>query len=188
MARPRLPGWPLESRSNAGSREMITGPGNGTSQNPAYRPSPAFFFQYGIVTSNCVPLYRAAPQTGQVMGPREEGRVTGNSPQLEPREARALEEFVHKVRERLGENLVALKLFGSKATGRGAPDSDIDVLVVVNGAGAAVEDQVLDVAFDVNVVHEVYISPRVVARATLEDPVWRLTPFLQAVEKDGVPL
>jgi hypothetical protein len=42
VARPRLPGWLLESRSNAGSREMITGPGNGTSQNPAYRPSPAF--------------------------------------------------------------------------------------------------------------------------------------------------
>jgi hypothetical protein len=26
-----------------GSREMITGPGNGASQNPAYRPSPDFF-------------------------------------------------------------------------------------------------------------------------------------------------
>ena len=39
MARPRLPGWPLESHSNAGSREMITGSGNGASQNPAYRPS-----------------------------------------------------------------------------------------------------------------------------------------------------
>jgi hypothetical protein len=40
MARPRLPGWLLEFRSNAESREMITGPGNGASQNPAYRPSP----------------------------------------------------------------------------------------------------------------------------------------------------
>ena len=41
MARPRLPGWLLEFRSNAESREMITGSGNGASQNPAYRPSPA---------------------------------------------------------------------------------------------------------------------------------------------------
>jgi len=44
MARPRLPGWPLESRSNAGPRQMITGSGNGASQNPAYRPSPAIPF------------------------------------------------------------------------------------------------------------------------------------------------
>jgi len=114
--------------------------------------------------------------------------MTVNKPLLEPREARALEEFVRRVRERLGENLVALKLFGSKAASRGEPDSDIDVLVEVNGAGTAVEDQVLDLAFEVNVAHEVYISPRVVAKATLEDPVWRLTPFLQAVEREGVPL
>jgi len=37
-SRPRLPGWPLEFRANAESREMITGPGDGASQNPAYRP------------------------------------------------------------------------------------------------------------------------------------------------------
>jgi len=114
--------------------------------------------------------------------------MTGSNLRLKPNETRALEEFVQKVRERLAANLVALKLFGSKASGRGAPDSDIDVLVAVNGAGATVEDQVLDVAFEVNVAHEVYISPRVIARATLEDPVWRLTPFLQAVEREGIPL
>jgi predicted nucleotidyltransferase len=114
--------------------------------------------------------------------------MTGSDLRLEAREARALEAFVRRVRERLGENLLALKLFGSKATGHGTPDSDIDVLVEVNRANTRVEDQVLDVAFEVNVEHEVYISPRVVARATLEDPVWRLTPFLQAVEREGVPL
>lgn len=114
--------------------------------------------------------------------------MTVSKPLLEPREARALDEFVRKVRERLGENLITLKLFGSKATGRGAADSDLDVLVAVHLADGKVEDQVLDVAFEVNVAHEVYISPRVIARATLEDPVWRLTPFLRAVEREGVPL
>ncbi len=114
--------------------------------------------------------------------------MTGSHPPPEPREKRALEEFVQKVRGCLGDNLVALKLFGSRATGRAAPDSDIDVLVEVNEAGTTVEDQVLDAAFDVNVAHEVYISPRVIAKTTLEDPVWRLTPFLQAVEREGVTL
>lgn len=114
--------------------------------------------------------------------------MTVNKPLLELREVRALDEFARKVRERLGENLITLKLFGSKATGRSAADSDLDVLVAVHLAGGKVEEQVLDVAFDVNVAHEVYISPRVIARATLEDPVWRLTPFLRAVEREGVPL
>lgn len=79
-------------------------------------------------------------------------------------------------------------MFGSKATGRDTPDSDIDVLVVVNEASAAVEDRILDIAFDVNLAHDVYISPRVIGRAVFDDPVWRITPFIQALEREGIPL
>jgi len=114
--------------------------------------------------------------------------MTGSNLRLKPQEARALEEFVRKVRERLGENLVALKLFGSNATGRGAADSDLDVLVAVCVSDGKVEDQVLDVAFEVNVAHEVYISPRVISTTILEDRMWRITPFLQAIEREGIPL
>ncbi|MBI4610965.1 MAG: hypothetical protein HY726_18390 [Candidatus Rokubacteria bacterium] len=38
-----------------------------------------------------------------------------------------------------------------------------------------IEDQILDIAFEVNLAHEVYISPRVIGRATLADPVWKMT-------------
>lgn len=107
---------------------------------------------------------------------------------LKRKDANAVREFAKKVRAALGGQLVALKLFGSKATGRDAPDSDIDVLVVVEEASVKIEDQVLDIAFEVNLAHEVYISPRVIAHATLNDPVWRITPFLQALAKEGVPL
>jgi uncharacterized protein len=92
------------------------------------------------------------------------------------------------VRAVLGNNLLEVKLFGSKATGKDQPDSDIDVLVAVEKGSVAVEDQVLDVAFDTNLKHEVYISPRVVDRATLADPVWSITPFLKAIAKEGITL
>jgi predicted nucleotidyltransferase len=101
---------------------------------------------------------------------------------------RALDEFIRIVGERLGSNLVALKLFGSRARGDAAPDSDLDVLVVVAGRRLEAEDLILDIAFDVNLAHDVYISPRVIERATLEHPVWRITPFLQAIEREGIPL
>jgi predicted nucleotidyltransferase len=101
---------------------------------------------------------------------------------------RALDEFTRIVRDRLGPNLVALKLFGSRARGDAASDSDIDVLVVVADRRLEAEDVVLDIAFEVNLAHDVYISPRVLERATLEHPVWRITPFLQAIEREGVPL
>lgn len=108
--------------------------------------------------------------------------------QLAARDADAVREFAERVRAVLGPELVALKLFGSKATGNEAPDSDIDILVVVEQAPGEVRDRIIDVAFDVNLAHGVYISPRVVARVVLDDPVWKLTSFLQAVERDGIPL
>ncbi len=110
------------------------------------------------------------------------------STNLPPTDQAALEAFARAVRGALGNALVDLKLFGSKATGHAAPDSDLDVLVLVEDASLDTEDRVIDIAYDVNLAHDVYISPRVVARATLDDPVWKLTPFVQVLARTGIPL
>ncbi len=107
---------------------------------------------------------------------------------LKSKDADALKDFLQKLRNVLGHKLIEVKLFGSKARGEDAADSDIDVLVVVSEASVEIEDQVLDIAFEVNLKHEVYISPRVIDHAILDDPVWKITPFLQAVSKEGIPL
>jgi predicted nucleotidyltransferase len=107
---------------------------------------------------------------------------------LKAKDAAALEEFVERLRVVLRDNLVEVKLFGSKATGKDQLESDIDVLVAVEKGGVEIEDQVLDIAFDTNLKHEVYISPRVIDRATLADPVWSITPFLKAIAKEGIRL
>ena len=107
---------------------------------------------------------------------------------LKSKDAAALEEFLRKLRAVLGSNLVEAKLFGSKATGRDQADSDIDVFIVVQDGKGGIEDQVLDIAFDVNLNHDVYISPRVVDSSVLSDPVWSITPFLQAIAKEGISL
>lgn len=108
--------------------------------------------------------------------------------QLKAKDAAALEEFFRILRSALGKNLLEAKLFGSKATGRDQPDSGIDVLVVVNRNGVETEDRVLDIAFDVNLKHDVYISSRVIDRSILSDPVWSITPFLRAIAKKGISL
>lgn len=99
---------------------------------------------------------------------------------LKPTDAAAVAEFADKVRAALGSDVLDMRLFGSKATGQDAPDSDIDILVVVTESRTDVEDRILAIAFDVNLAHDVFISPSVVGRATLDDPVGRITPFLKA--------
>lgn len=112
----------------------------------------------------------------------------GNGALLKPTDVAAIQEFARQVRARLQTHMLDLKLFGSKAMGRDVEESDIDVLVVVAEKTPELEEQVLDIAFDVNVAHEVYISPRVIAKAILGDPVWKITPFLRHIAVEGVSL
>ena len=103
---------------------------------------------------------------------------------------RAIDEFVRRIRLDLPDNVVDLRLFGSEARGDAAADSDIDVFVVVQPeeARAALETRIVDVAFDVNLAFNVFISPTVITAAVLTHPVWRETPFIETVLREGVPL
>ena len=102
----------------------------------------------------------------------------------------ALTEFVKRVRHNLPGNIVDVRLFGSEARGDATPDSDIDVLIVVQPESerAVLEDRAIDMAFDVNLEFGVYVSPRVITPGILNDPVWRETPFLRNVAGESIPL
>ena len=112
----------------------------------------------------------------------------GRKDYLSEAEWQAVDQFHRQLQGALGQNLKALRLFGSKVHGFSTAASDIDLLVLVERYLHAVEDSVIDIAFDVNVKYNVYISPRVIAEATLKHPVWRVTPFLRAVSKESVAL
>jgi predicted nucleotidyltransferase len=107
-----------------------------------------------------------------------------------PKRRLALEEFVGRVRQTLSGNVLDVRLFGSEARGEATPESDIDVLVIVQPDTERVrlEDRVIDIAFDVNLEFGVFISPRVVTPGILNDPVWRETPFLKSVARESVRL
>lgn len=78
---------------------------------------------------------------------------TLESAALSPLERRAIERGVEVLLERLGDELQAVWLYGSRARGESTgPDSDIDLMVVVSDDSYAVEDlartTMLSVAWD----------------------------------------
>ena len=108
----------------------------------------------------------------------------------DPNRTRATGEFVRRLRRDLPANIVGLRLFGSEARGQASPESDIDVLVVVqpDAERVALETRIVDIAFDVNLEFNVFISPSVVTPAILNHPVWRESPFIETVLREGVAL
>lgn len=109
-------------------------------------------------------------------------------PGLKKKELEAIKDFCTGVRKTLGNNLVSLRLFGSKARGTADRDSDIDIVVVVRRRNPTVWDRVLDAAFYTNLKWEIYISPRVIESRALRDPKWRVTGFVRNLEREGIAL
>jgi hypothetical protein len=50
------------------------------------------------------------------------------------------------------------------------------------------EREAIDIAFDLNLQHDVFISPCVVTDGMLADPAWGQTPFFRAVRRESVAL
>ncbi len=100
----------------------------------------------------------------------------------------AIKEFVKKVKNKLGSNLITLRLFGSKVRKEDTLESDVDILVEVERRNEEVWDEVMNISFEVNLKWEVYISPRIVEREKFRSQRWSVTGFAQAVQREGVLL
>ena len=109
-------------------------------------------------------------------------------PPLTPADARAVAVFANRLRQRLGDHIAEIRLFGSKARGDARPESDIDMLVVVQPETERVrlDTAVSDLAFDVSLEHAVHISPCVLTARVVYASTCRDTPFLQPLEREGL--
>ena len=101
---------------------------------------------------------------------------------------KAVNHFAHRLRELLGENLLAVKLFGSYARGKATPDSDIDMFVLVRELTGEIETRVSDIAFETNLTFDLLISPIVYGEKEFRNPILQETPFLQKIEQEGIPV
>ncbi len=108
---------------------------------------------------------------------------------LRENERAALEELRDRLRERFGERLVKLKLFGSKARGEDDQESDLDVAVVIRGYESSwrideVDRMVNGICLENSVpMHTVRFS-----EAEYEDYLRRERPITTVIESEGVLL
>lgn len=105
-----------------------------------------------------------------------------------PAGPRAARRFAGALRERYGDALVDVRLFGSCARGEMREDSDVDVAVVLQQVDWWTKRDVIDLAARIGLEHAVLLSPTVLDRATFER--WRAQErlFVMDIEREGLPL
>jgi len=77
---------------------------------------------------------------------------------LNNKEKKVIESFVKELRKKLSDNIVSIRLFGSKARGDFKKDSDIDIFVLVKEK-REVRDKISDIAADYFFETNIPLSP-----------------------------
>ena len=107
---------------------------------------------------------------------------------LAEKEDIAIREFKKKLLERLGENLVGMKLFGSRARGRYREGSDIDLLIILKEENRVIEDILIDTRLEI--LNEFDVYPEIISFSLARYKFFKdlQVPFLLNIEKDAVSI
>ena len=107
---------------------------------------------------------------------------------LRQNERAALLDYVARLREKFGDRVQHVILYGSRARGEGDTESDLDVLVVVDDGNGRFHDAVADEAVEPWLQHNALLSPIVWSRDDFEQQArWRLL-FFRNLQRDGIEL
>jgi predicted nucleotidyltransferase len=107
---------------------------------------------------------------------------------LTPTEQQAVLEFVHLLQERFNGRVRSALLFGSRARGEGSPDSDLDVLVVIDSDDWRVHKQIRYLAADICLKYDLNLSPRVWSTSHRREMEELQTLLYQNIHRDGISL
>ncbi|HUS71842.1 MAG TPA: nucleotidyltransferase domain-containing protein [Sedimentisphaerales bacterium] len=105
---------------------------------------------------------------------------------LNTKEKSALKQFKADLEQVLGNQLIELNLFGSKARGDDRPDSDLDVLVIVANDDCHIRQSVYNIATDILLQMDLCISPKIISKDKFNQLRKENTSFIRNVSRDAI--
>lgn len=111
-----------------------------------------------------------------------------NLKHLNARERAALAEFIRWLHERYEDEVVLVKLFGSKVRGDFDEESDVDLLMVVEHRDDRLWDDVVAIETDLMLKYSIIISSLIMGHENYEWHRRHRAPLYRNVEREGVDL
>ena len=107
---------------------------------------------------------------------------------LSRNEQDAVTEFKANLINKVGNYLIEIKLFGSKATGDSTTYSDLYLLVILSEVTTDLKDFIYDVAVDMNLKYDVVISPVIYSKHLYQSDYLKDTCFYKAAVQNGIKI
>ena len=107
---------------------------------------------------------------------------------LQPIEQQALTEFAQQLQEQFKGLIRSTMLFGSKARGDSTPDSDLDVLIVVNSDDWRLHKQISYLTADICLKYDLELSPRIWSESHFREMAQIESSLYQNIRRGGVSL
>lgn len=114
--------------------------------------------------------------------------ATSLSSPLTPQDRAAVQAFLQRLYQDCEHVVQQTFLFGSKARGDSEPDSDIDILVIVQDESWSLRDAISAIAARVSLEYNTLIGPRVIGCERWERMGRERFSFYENIAQEGIPL
>jgi len=107
---------------------------------------------------------------------------------LTKNEQHAVKKFVSAIKEKLKDQVIEIRLFGSKVRGDYYEDSDIDILIILKGRKKVVIDTLYQELLEVELEYDSKISLTIFSEVEYNHNKHAQTPFVETLANEGVRL
>ena len=99
-----------------------------------------------------------------------------------------LKEFKGLLLESLPNEVLEIRVFGSRVRGRATLESDLDVLIATRREDYHLSDRIIDLACALLLKHRLYISPKMIGQRYYDRLEAIDSDFLYQIKREGIPL
>jgi predicted nucleotidyltransferase len=108
--------------------------------------------------------------------------------QVTKKENKALQSFIQRLQDELGQQIVQIILFGSKARGNSAADSDVDVLILAKNEDRQLQKAISKISSQIDLDYDILLNSLLIAEKRWTQMSKERFSLCRNVERDGVLL